>query len=33
MFRAGGIDEVVEFVGIGLGVIKLLAAELGEEGL
>lgn len=33
VLRAGGIDEVVQFVGIGLGVIKLLTAELGEERL
>ena len=33
VLRAGGVDEVVQFVGIGLGVIELLAAELGEEGL
>ena len=33
MFRAGGIDEVIQFVGIGLGVIEVLTAELGEEGL
>ena len=31
MLRASGIDEVVEFVGIGLGVVEVFAAELGEE--
>ena len=33
VLRAGGVDEVVQFVGIGLGVIEVLAAELGEERL
>ena len=33
MLRARGVDEVVQFVGIGLGVIEVLAAKLGEEGL
>lgn len=30
---AGGVDEVGQLVGIGLGVVKIFAAKLGEEGL
>ena len=30
---AGGVDEVVQFVGTGLGVIEVFAAKLREEGL
>ena len=33
MFRAGGIDEVVEFVGVGLSIVEVFAAKLGEERL
>ena len=30
---AGGVDEVGQLVGVGLGVVKIFAAKLGEEGL
>ena len=29
---SGGVNEISQFVGIGLGIIEVLAAELGEEG-
>ena len=33
MLRAGGIDEVVKFVRVGLSVVEVFAAKLGEERL
>ena len=33
VLRAGGIDQVVEFVGVGFSVVEVFAAELGEERL